>query len=168
MIKILIIDVDGTMTDGGIYYDERGNELKKFNTRDAAGIFAAKKVGIEVLILTGRESSTTYKRMTELGVKRIYQNVKDKRSFIEDYMKQYNLKKDDVGYIGDDLNDYYSMLLAGFIACPKDACKEIITMADHVSTKKGGDGAVREIIEYYLDNLGLWESAVKDVYHIGC
>ena len=90
-LKYLVLDVDGTMTDGGIYYDEYGNELKKFNTRDAAGIFAALAAGIEVLVLTGRECKATEKRMKELGVKLLYQNIKDKTSFLKSFMLEHNI-----------------------------------------------------------------------------
>lgn len=167
MIKLLVIDVDGTMTDAGIYYDENGNELKKFCTKDAAGFFASHAVGIKVMVLTGRECAATTKRMCELKVDYLHQNVKDKVSFLKDFMKTNNLTKDDVGYIGDDLNDLAPMMLCGFIGCPADACQEILSVADIVGTCKGGNGAVRDVIEKYLRSKGLWEYATKRVYGIG-
>lgn len=88
IIKLMIIDVDGTMTDGGIYYDEQGNELKKFCTKDAAGFFAARNVGIKIMVLTGRECMATAKRMTELRVDIVYQNIKNKVECIRSFMKE--------------------------------------------------------------------------------
>lgn len=166
-IKLLVIDVDGTMTDAGIYYDEHGNELKKFCTKDAAGFFAAHMVGIEIMVLTGRECEATTRRMNEMKVEYLYQNIKDKQAFLKKFMESHSITKDELGYIGDDLNDYPSMQLAGFIGCPADSCIEIREIADYVSTIKGGQGAVRDIIEYILRDSGKWKSAVAKVYGIG-
>lgn len=162
-IKYLIIDVDGTMTDGGIYYDEHGNELKKFCTRDAVGFFAARKAGISVMVLTGRECEATNRRMTELGVDYIYQNIKDKTVHLKRLMEQKNISSDELAYIGDDLNDLRSMALAGFVGCPADSCKEVIEQADYVSKVKGGYGAVRDVVEYLLRRRGEWEKIVADI-----
>lgn len=166
-IKVLVIDVDGTMTDAGIYYDETGNELKKFCTKDAAGFFAARIVGIKTMVLTGRECAATTRRMKELKVDYLCQNVKDKALYLEQIMKQQGWKKEDIGYIGDDLNDLPSMRLAGFIGCPTDSCKEIKEVADYVSPIKGGYGAVRDIIEYILEESGEWKEAISEVYGVG-
>lgn len=149
-IKLLVIDVDGTMTDGGIYYDEHGNEWKKFNTKDAAGFFAARRVGIKTMVLTGRECSATTRRMTELQVDYLFQNVKDKAAFLRDFMQENSLKKEEVGYIGDDVNDLEPMKLTGLVMCPADACREVREIADYVSPVMGGHGAVRDGIEYLL------------------
>ena len=111
-IKLIVIDVDGTMTDGGIYYDEHGNEWKKFNTKDAAGFFAAKHCGIKTMVLTGRECAATARRMAELKVDYLFQNVRDKAAFLQKFMVENALKREDVGYIGDDINDIEPMNLA--------------------------------------------------------
>lgn len=166
-IKYLVIDVDGTMTDGGVYYDENGNELKKFNTKDAAGFFAARKAGIKILVLTGRECKATERRMKELKVDFLHQNIKNKVEFLKDFMDSRNIAKDEIGYIGDDLNDLPPMYLAGFVGCPADSCAEVRKKADYISPLKGGDGAVRDIIEYLLRETGEWEKAVAKVYGIG-
>lgn len=166
-IKVLVIDVDGTMTDAGIYYDETGNELKKFCTKDAAGFFVARIVGIKTMVLTGRECAATTRRMKEMKVDYLCQNVKDKASYLEQIMKQQGWKKEDIGYIGDDLNDLPSMRLAGFIGCPTDSCKEIKEVADYVSPIKGGYGAVRDIIEHILEESGEWKEAISEVYGVG-
>ena len=114
-LKLLVVDVDGTLTDAGIYYDENGNELKKFCTKDAAGFFAAHSVGIKIMVLTGRECAATTRRMTEMKVEYLFQNVKNKVDFLRTFMNQHNLKKENVGYIGDDLNDLPPMMLVGYI-----------------------------------------------------
>ncbi len=156
-LKYLVLDIDGTLTDGGIYYDEYGNELKKFCTKDAAGIFAAHKLGIKIVVITGRECMATKKRMEELKVDYIFQNKRDKTSFLMNFMQEKGIKKEELGYIGDDINDYMSMQLAGFIGCPKDACKEIKSIAHCISNFDGGHGAVRDIIEQLLEEEGLWK-----------
>lgn len=167
LLKYLVIDVDGTMTDAGIYYDEHGNELKKFCTKDAAGFFAAHTVGIKIVVLTGRECAATARRMKELKVDYLYQNIKDKYFFLEKFMADNNILKDDLGYIGDDLNDLHPMQLAGFVGCPADSCSEIKEIADYVSKVNGGQGAVRDIIEHMLREAGEWDKAVTEVYNIG-
>ena len=160
-IRLLIIDVDGTMTDAGIYYNEYGNELKKFCSRDAAGFFAAHLVGIQTMVLTGRESKTVTKRMQELKADYICQNVKDKKSYLKNYMCENSISKEQVGYIGDDLNDIAAMR---FIGCPADACPEVKHIAHYISPICGGQGAVREIISYILKKRNEWEYAVDKIY----
>lgn len=166
-IRCIVVDVDGTMTDGGIYYDEHGNELKKFNTRDAAGFFAAQKLGILTVVLTGRKCAATERRMKELKVSYLFENIKDKRAFLEMFMKEKGLSEKQVGYIGDDLNDLPPMGLAGFVGCPAGACHEVRERADYISGKRGGEGAVRDIIEQLLRAAGTWDTAVAQAYGIG-
>jgi 3-deoxy-D-manno-octulosonate 8-phosphate phosphatase (KDO 8-P phosphatase) len=166
-LRYIVIDVDGTLTDGGIYYDENGNEMKKFSTKDAAGFFAAREVGIKIIVMTGRECAATYRRMCEMGADYIFQNVKDKVAFLHDFISKNEIKVDDIGYIGDDLNDYESMKLCGFAGCPKDSCQEILQIADYVSDKKGGNGAVRDVIEHILRENGVWEKVILKIYNIG-
>ncbi len=167
MIKYIVIDVDGTMTDGGIYYDEHGNETKKFCTKDAASFFALRQLGIKIIVLTGRSCKATEKRMNELKVEYLHQDVKDKLSFLRGFMKRHKVNLEDIAYIGDDLNDLPPMSLAGFVGCPADSCNEIIEKADYVSSKNGGCGAVRDVVEHLLKKDNLWESAIQNVYGIG-
>lgn len=165
-IKYWVIDVDGTMTDAGIYYDDNGNEIKKFCTKDAAGYFTAHAAGMDVIVLTGRESPATTKRLTELGVQHIFQDIKNKKVFLESYMADNNIMKEELAYIGDDLNDLPPMKLAGFVACPADACAEIKQIADYISPIYGGHGAVRDCIEYVLRSIDMWDNAISKVYDI--
>lgn len=166
-LTTIVVDVDGTMTDGGIYYDQHGNELKKFNTRDAAGFFAAKSVGIKILVVTGRESHATHKRMQDLKVELVFQNIHNKKAFIATYMSENNLVRENMAFIGDDLNDIEVMKDVGFIGCPKDACREILTIAHYTSTLKGGEGAVRDVIMHILDERGQWDAATSEIYGAG-
>lgn len=166
-IKYLVIDVDGTMTDAGIYYDEHGNELKKFCTKDAAGYFTAQRAGIKLMVLTGRECQATTRRMQEMKFDYIVQNIKDKASYLKNFMEQNNIVKQELGYIGDDLNDLPPMKLCGFVGCPEDACEEVKEHADYISGVKGGYGAVRDIISAVLKERGEWEQVASDVYGVG-
>lgn len=166
-IKYLVIDVDGTMTDAGIYYDEHGNELKKFCTRDAAGFFAAKQAGIRIMVLTGRECQATTRRMQEMKVDYLVQNIKDKVTYLKEFMNANNLTGEEMGYLGDDLNDLQSMMLCGFVGCPQDACREVKEAADYVSDIKGGHGSVRDIVAFLLNRRGEWESSIREIYGVG-
>lgn len=165
-IEFLVLDIDGTMTDGGIYYDDTGNEYKKFNTRDAAGFFAAHQAGIKLIVLTGRECNATVRRMQELKVDYLFQNIKDKALFLQGFMEKKQITGCELGYIGDDLNDLAAMKLAGFVGCPADSCAEVIHLADYVSTAKGGSGAVRDIIEHLLCQRGEWQDAIAKIYGV--
>ena len=162
-IKLIVLDVDGTLTDSGIYYDENGNEMKKFSTKDAIGIYAAQKAGMQVMVLTGRECAATTRRINELKVDYAFQNVKDKKAFLFNFMNENSLKKENVCYIGDDLNDFPAMDLAGYIGCPADGCKEIIERADYVSIINGGHGAVRDVIEHVLREKQMWSKIIGDM-----
>ena len=164
-LKYWVIDVDGTMTDAGIYYDDNGNELKKFCTKDAAGFFAAHQVDVKIIVLTGRECYAVRRRMEEMKVDFIFQNVKDKKSFLVNFMKDNNISKNEIGYIGDDLNDFMAMKLVGFVGCPSDACVEIKEIADYISCVEGGKGAVRDIIEYVLRKQGIWKKVIEKIYY---
>lgn len=165
-IRLIVSDVDGTMTDGGIYYDENGNELKKFCTRDAAGFFTAHSVGIQIMVLTGRVCSATSKRMSEMKVDYLCQNVQDKYSFLHNFLLEKQYEKEEIAYIGDDLNDLYPMNLCGYKGCPADAYTEIKEVCDYVSSRNGGEGAVRDFIQHILQERGQWEMAYHTVYHI--
>lgn len=166
-IKLIVIDVDGTLTDSSLYYDNHGNEFKKFSTKDAAGFFVAHQVGIKIMVLTGRECFATDRRMKELKVDYLYQNVRDKYAFINNFIEVNKVNKDEIMYIGDDLNDLSSMKSVGYVACPSDACFEIKQIADYISSVKGGHGAVRDVIEHLLIQSGAWNSAISNVYGLG-
>ncbi len=158
------MDVDGTLTDSGIYYDDNGNELKKFSTKDAAGFFTAHEAGIKTMVITGRECAATTRRMTEMKVDYLVQNCKDKITYIRGFIEENDIKKEEIAYIGDDVNDLPAMELCGFVGCPHDACKEVLRIADHVSPIKGGHGAFRDIVEYILTERKQWDELIRKVY----
>lgn len=166
-LKIWIIDVDGTLTDGGIYYDNSGNEIKKFSSRDAAGFFAAQKAGMKTMVVTGRESPAVLRRLGELKADYIFQNVRDKGPFVQNFLKQNGWSFAQAGAIGDDLNDLPVLERCGFAACPAGSCMEIQAAADYISMKKGGEGAVRDIIEHVLRMGNIWEKTVRNLYAAG-
>ncbi len=166
MIELLVLDVDGTMTDGGVYYDATGNELKKFAIKDGAGIVAARAAGVRVMICTGRECEAVRRRAADLHIDYVFQNVKDKAAFLREFMAGQGLAREQVAYCGDDWNDLSAMALCGFVACPADAAAAVAERADFVGCKKGGEGAVREAIEEFLGREGRLEEALHRAFGI--
>lgn len=164
MIKLLVLDVDGTMTDGGIYYDATGNELKKFAVRDGAGILLARAAGIEVLICTGRACEALAHRARDLHIKYLYQDVQDKAAFLKQFLAEHNLQKEEVAYCGDDLNDLAAMELCGFAACPADAVQAVRAHVDYICPQKGGQGAVRGVVDQLLRREGRWQQAAHTAF----
>ena len=146
-IKLVILDVDGTLTDGGVYIDSNGVESKKFNIKDGAGIVLAEQAGIEFMILTGRKSYCVEHRANELKIKYVFQGIADKLSHLQQFLSQQGLSPSDVAYIGDDVNDLECMRIVGFTACPADAVEEVRQQCDFVSRYNGGQGAVREVCD---------------------
>lgn len=166
-LSYFVLDVDGTMTDTGVYYDDSGRELKKFSTRDYVGVMAAHYVGIKLLVVTGRESSLTERRMKEMKIDYIFQGIKNKKSFIQEFMNDKGVKTYNLGYLGDDLNDYAAMSLAGFKACPQDAALEIRQKADYVCNVNGGGGAIQDVFRYLLKQRGQWENFMEEIIEKG-
>ena len=163
MIKLVLIDVDGTLTDGGIYRGNNGEELKRFNVKDGYAIVNAQKLGIEFGIITGRKSELVEIRSNELKIKYLYQGISEKTVILKEIMQKTGLKKEEIAYMGDDLNDILIMKQSGLTGAPKDAADEVIQIADFVSEKNGGSGAVREFVEYILKKDGKWETFLKNV-----
>lgn len=160
-IETYFIDVDGTLTDGKIYYSQQGDEVKAFSIKDGLILSRLKQLGSEIVVITGRESKIVEKRMKELGITEVYQDVSDKALFLNKYINEKKLNKDYTCYIGDDLNDLAAMKLAGKRACPVDACEEIREFADYISKKKGGDGAIRDIMEHFLKESNDWDQVLS-------
>ena len=164
MIKLLVLDVDGTLTDGGVYYDATGNELKKFAIKDGAGLVLARTAGIRVMICTGRESEAVRRRAADLKITDVYQNVGKKAAFLRDFIAENGYARAEVAYCGDDLNDLAAMALCGFVACPADAAAEVKARADYICPQRGGEGAVRGAVEHILQTDGRWKDAVKEAF----
>jgi len=163
MIKLVLLDVDGTLTDGGIYRGNNGEELKRFNVKDGYAIVNAQKLSIEFGIITGRKSELVEIRAKELKIKYLYQGISEKTVILEEIMKKDGLSKEEIAYMGDDLNDLLIMKQVGLSGTPKDAVDEVIQVADFVSKKNGGSGAVREFIEHILKKDGKWEIFLKNI-----
>ena len=163
MIKLVLLDVDGTLTDGGIYRGNNGEELKRFNVKDGYVIVNAQKLGIEFGIITGRKSELVEIRARELKIKYLYQGISEKTVVLEEIIKKTGLTKGEIAYMGDDLNDLLIIKQVGLSGTPKDAVDEVIQVADFVSKKNGGSGAVREFIEHILKKDGKWEIFLKNI-----
>jgi 3-deoxy-D-manno-octulosonate 8-phosphate phosphatase (KDO 8-P phosphatase) len=150
-IKLLILDVDGTLTDGGIYIMEDGSQFKKFNSRDGMGIRLLQKAGIEVgIISNGKTTSMVQARADMLGMTRVYVGEAKKMDVLDAWMEEMGISLDQVGMVGDDINDLPVMEKVGLSACPADAVKAVREKADIVLQLKGGEGCVRELIDNYL------------------
>ena len=165
--KLLVLDVDGTLTDGGLYLDSTGNETKKFSVKDGAGLVIARTAGIKVMILTGRESEPVRRRAAELHLDYCVQNCKNKAAYLTDFLAQQGLNGQEVAYVGDDWNDMAAMTLCRFVACPADAAPEVKAIAHYVCPQKGGGGAVRGAVEKLLKDAGLFEQAVNQAFGAG-
>lgn len=151
MIKVLFMDVDGTLTDGKINISENGEIFKSFNVKDGLGIKKLMKEKILPVIVTGRRSKIVEYRCAELGITKIYQNINNKENFITKFMSEMQLSKEEVAFIGDDDNDLEAMKLCGTSFAPYDASKIVKSMATIVLKNKGGEGCVREAIEIIID-----------------
>ncbi|HRR96348.1 MAG TPA: HAD hydrolase family protein [Candidatus Ratteibacteria bacterium] len=160
-IKIFISDVDGVMTDGGLFYI---NDClyRKFNVKDGIGIKMLKIVGIEIAILSSNVSVQTKNRFLSLGVNLYFEGIKEKDKFIEGFLKENNLQWDNVCYMGDDLQDIKPIRKASFSICPSDAVEEIKEIVNYVCKRKGGEGAFREGVEKLTKKIGKWEKIKKE------
>ncbi|AIQ60517.1 KdsC family phosphatase [Paenibacillus borealis] len=150
MIKMLIMDVDGTLTDGKIYIGPQGELMKAFNVKDGLGITKLNAIGIKPVILTARSSEIVANRARELNIVDVYQGIHDKISGLKMISDKYELAFNDIAYIGDDENDLECMKLCGYSGCPADAMDTIKKLVNFASRFNGGDGAVREFIENIL------------------
>ena len=149
-IQLVITDIDGVWTDGGMYYDNTGNEWKKFNTSDSAGILFCKKLGIKTAIMTGEETKIVSRRANKLNVDFLYQGVKNKLEVAQSLIDDLNLEWNQVAYIGDDINDILLLRKVGFAGCPANAPEYVKEHAHVQLTTKGGEGAFRHFVEDIL------------------
>lgn len=150
-IKLFVMDVDGTMTDGKIYMGDNGEMLKAFNIKDGYGIHEIlPRYHVKTVIMTGRESKIVINRARELEINYILQNVKDKAGAMRDLAVKFDCSLKEIAYMGDDIIDLEPMQMCGISGCPADAVEEIRNVSDFISEKKGGDGAVRDFIEWLV------------------
>jgi len=160
-IKMVIFDVDGVLTDGGIIFDVYGIETKKFNVKDGTGIKYLIRSGLQVAFITGRQSMVVAIRAKELGVTDVFQNAKIKIEPYEQLLAKYGLKDEDVCYIGDDLPDIPVMRRVGFPAAVANASAEVKNIATFVTTAAGGQGAARELAEKILKDQDKWKTILS-------
>jgi 3-deoxy-D-manno-octulosonate 8-phosphate phosphatase (KDO 8-P phosphatase) len=160
-IELIVLDVDGTMTNSHITYSENGDEIKSFNVKDGLAIASWRKLGKQVAIITGRTSKIVAKRAKELHIEHYYQGIHNKKEVLEDLLEKLDLKMENVASIGDDLNDMQMLKASKISFVPRDASAYVDKIATVVLSKKGGDGAVREMIEYLIKKEGLEEKYLE-------
>jgi len=156
-IELIVLDVDGTMTDSRITYSHNGDEIKSFNVKDGLAIASWRKLGKQVAIITGRKSAIVERRAKELHIEHFYQGVDNKKEVLESLLRKLELNMENVAAIGDDLNDLPMLKAAKISFVPRDASAYVDKIATVILSKRGGDGAVREMIEYLIIKEGMEE-----------
>ena len=151
MIKLIVLDVDGCLTDGKLTYSADAIESKSFNVKDGLGIASWNRLGNHTAIITGKKSAMVHKRAEELGIKHLYQGIKDKQRVLTEIVNSLDLDFSEVAVIGDDLNDYNMLNLVDESFTPLNGVKEIKEIVKTTLTYNGGDGAVREMIDILVD-----------------
>ncbi len=154
-IELIVLDVDGTMTNSHITYSENGDEIKSFNVKDGLAIASWRRLGKQVAIITGRSSNIVARRAKELRIEHFYQGVENKKEVLEKLLEKLDLSMENVAAIGDDLNDLQMLRAAQISFVPRDASAYVDKIATVILSKRGGDGAVREMIEYLIIKEGL-------------
>ena len=161
VIQMLILDVDGVLTDGTIIINADGSESKSFNSLDGHGIRMWQRAGLQVALLSGRASEPTRRRAEQLQIEYVFEDCHYKLPELEKFLDQLELRPEAVAYIGDDLTDLPVIRYVGFGVAVANAVDEVKKHADYVTTRSGGSGAVREVIEYILKNTGKWQELMK-------
>jgi 3-deoxy-D-manno-octulosonate 8-phosphate phosphatase (KDO 8-P phosphatase) len=160
-IKLLLLDVDGVMTDGRIIYLNDGGEAKAFDVKDGHGLKLIQRAGIRVGIITGRQSDIVARRAAELGIEIVFQGAKDKMQPFRDILQKLGLEPSEVAYVGDDLVDLPVLRQVGFSVTVADAVEDIKPYVDLVTSRPGGRGAVREVCDFILKESGRWASVTN-------
>lgn len=155
-ITTLVFDIDGVLTDGKVIITEDGNQLRRMNIKDGYALQLAKKKGYNVAIISGGRSETVRSRFTGLGIHDVYLGSTDKVDTLKEYCLTYDIDLQNILYMGDDIPDYEVMSLVALPTCPANAAKEIIGIAQFIASQKGGEGAVREVIEMVMRAKGDW------------
>ncbi|TBR16694.1 HAD-IIIA family hydrolase [bacterium] len=159
-IKLLLLDVDGVLTDGRIIYDSRGRDLKFFDVHDGLGVYLLKKAGIPTILITAKGSRAIKPRAKDMKVDAVFANISPKSAVLEGVLKKYKVGLEEVCFIGDDLVDLCMIKRVGLPVAVNNACEEIKKSAVYITAKRGGRGAVREVIEMILKAQGKWEDSV--------
>lgn len=160
-IKLVLTDIDGVWTDGGMYYDQAGNELKKFNTSDSAGVVFLRLLEIPLGIITGENTQIVQRRAEKLKIHHLFMGVRNKLEVAETLCAELNISLQEVAFIGDDLNDAILLKTVGFSAVPSNAPAYMENYAKIRLTKRGGEGAFREFVEILLQQENLLDIAIE-------
>ena len=160
--KLIATDIDGVWTDGGMYYSESGEECKRFNTYDSAGVVFCRKLNIPVAILTGEPGMAVKRRAEKLNITYCFTGLTDKLATLRTICQDLGVTLDQVAYIGDDINDAPVLRTVGFSACPAGAPEYIRRQVSRVMTKKGGEGVFREFVEDILTDAGVLEEVLRN------
>ena len=166
-IKLLALDVDGVLTDGSIYISPAGEVFKGFNAKDGMGISCALRSGLQIAVITGRQSPIVERRCEELGITLLQQGVKDKRLALQQMAQKLGLVREEIAYMGDDLNDIPAFKASGLNLVPADGSIEVLAVADIITKAKGGRGAVREAITMILAAQDNWNVIVNSYLNAG-
>ena len=151
-IKILLTDVDGVLTDGGMYYTSAGDYMKKFHARDGMGVNLLKKSGIPTIIVTKEKTKIVKNWAKKMKIDHLYDGVQEKEKLLKEICKKYSVTSSQIAYIGDDVNDLGLLKKVGFSATPNDGIMDAKNIVNYVCEKKGGDGVLREIADMILHN----------------
>jgi len=160
-IKLLLLDVDGVLTDGRIIYDSKGRDSKFFDVRDGLGVYCLKRAGIKTILITAKGSKAIEPRAKDMGVEAIYKNILPKSAALEEILLKYKVTSEEVCFVGDDLVDLCMMKRVGFPVAVFNACQEIKKASAYITFKEGGRGAVREVAELILKAQGKWQETIK-------
>ena len=163
-IKLLLLDVDGTLTDGSIIYDESGQEFKVFNVLDGFGMAMMRKANLPIVLASGKHSKVVDRRAQELGVREVYQNIFDKVSLLRPLQRTYGIDVSEVAFVTDDITDLALMRKVGLAIAVADAQPDVKRRAHFITQHRGGRGAVREVCELILKSQGMWQRLVRSFY----
>lgn len=155
-VKTFVFDMDGVLTDGGLYITDENKWLRKMHVRDGYALQLAIKSGYNIIVISGSDSPEVANRLNRLGVEHVFMGVKDKSTILQEWMLANNLKLNESLFMGDDIPDYECMNLAGIATCPLDAVSEIKEVATYISPFRGGEGCVRDVIEKVMKLNGKW------------
>lgn len=161
--KLVLTDIDGVWTDGGMYYDQRGNEMKRFNTSDSAGVILLRVMGVETGIITGEDTEIVARRAKKLQIQYLFQGVRNKLDVANELCQSLQIGLEDCAYIGDDLNDIPLLKSVGFSCSPANAPSYVKDHATLVLETSGGDGAFRTFAETMLEEAGILDEAIDRV-----
>jgi 3-deoxy-D-manno-octulosonate 8-phosphate phosphatase (KDO 8-P phosphatase) len=159
-VKLLLLDVDGVLTDGRIIYDSKGRDSKFFDVHDGLGVYLLKKAGIPTILITAKGSRTIKPRAKDMRVEEVFADVSPKSSVLDKILCKYKVNREEICFVGDDLVDLCLMKRAGFPVAVFNACPEIKQAASYITLKSGGRGAVREVAELILKSQGTWQECV--------